>query len=349
MNEKTTGAIINLTNNVCECTQKKGTVFMKGWLFTKTHDPLVLIEKPDPVAGPKQVVVDIKASGLCHSDVSAMEHESWMGLIRGAPLLLGHECAGVVESVGEEVTSVKPGDRVGVYLFSDRAANESIGYTRDGGYATKILIEESQCVHMPDEVTFEQGAAATDAGQTSYHAIFTVGGAKAGMKVGIVGIGGLGQFALGMALARGCDCYAVDVNPEARELAKEMGCEHVYENVIDLKEVAPEVIVDYAGFSTTTSDAIKAVAVGGTVVLVGMAKDDVLIKDATALDGLIIKEVQLKGSMGGLPSDIEGVYDIFKTGRFNPMLSTIPFEEIDKGLEMLKRGEVKGRLIAVQD
>lgn len=322
---------------------------MKGWLFTKTHDPLVLIEKPDPVAGPKQVVVDIKASGLCHSDVSAMEHESWMGLVRGAPLLLGHECAGVVESVGEEVTSVKPGDRVGVYLFSDRANNESIGYTRDGGYATKILIEEAQCVPMPDEVTFEQGAAGTDAGMTAYHAIFTVGGAKPGMKVGIIGIGGLGQFALGMALARDIDCYAVDVSPEARELAKEMGCQHVYENVMDLQKDNVDLIVDYAGFSTTTSDAIHAVGYSGKVVLVGMAKDDVLLKDATALDGLIIKEVKLMGSCGGFASDVAGVYDIFKTGRFNPLLSTIPFEDLDKGLEMLKRGEVKGRLVAVQD
>lgn len=321
---------------------------MKGWLFTKTHDPLVLIEKPDPVAGPKQVVVDIKASGLCHSDVSAMEHESWMALVRGAPLILGHECAGVVESVGEEVTSVKPGDRVGVYLYSNRAASEAIGYTRDGGYATKVLIEEAQCVPMPDEVSFEVGAAATDAGQTSYHAIFTVGGAKPGMKVGIIGIGGLGQFALGMALARGVDCYAVDVSEEARNLAKEMGCQHVYENVLDLKEVAPELIVDYAGFDTTTNDAVKSVAFGGTVVLVGMARDTVHL-DATAFDGLILKEVNLRGSVGGFASDIAGVYEIAKTGHFNPQLSTIPFEEIDKGLERLKRGEVKGRLIAVQD
>lgn len=321
---------------------------MKGWLFTKTHDPLVLIEKPDPVAGPKQVVIDIKASGLCHSDVSAMEHESWMSLVRGAPLIFGHECAGVVESVGEEVTSVKPGDRVGVYLYVNRAESIGIGYNVDGGYATKILVEEHQCVPMPDEVNFVQGAAATDAGQTSYHAIFTVGGAKPGMKVGIVGIGGLGQFALGMALARDCDVYAVDVNPEARELAKEMGCKHVYENVLDLKEVSPELIVDYAGFGTTTNDAVKAVAFGGTVVLVGMARDQVVL-DATAFDGLIMKEVNLRGSVGGFPADIAGVYDIFKTGKFNPLLTTIPFEDIDKGLEMLKKGEVKGRLVAVQD
>ena len=55
------------------------------------------------------------------------------------------------------------------------------------------------------------------------------------------------------------------------------------------------------------------------------------------------------GSCGGFASDVAGVYDIFKTGKFNPQLSTIPFEEIDKGLEMLKHGEVKGRLVAIQD
>ncbi len=322
---------------------------MKGWLFTKTHDPLVLIEKEDPVAGPGQVVIDIKASGLCHSDVSAMENEAWMHIVRGAPLILGHECAGVVESVGEGVTKVKPGDRVGVYLHSNREAHEAIGYTRDGGYATKILVEERQCVHMPDEVNFVQGAAATDAGQTSHHAVFGVGGAKPGMKVAIVGIGGLGQFGAGMAVAAGCEVYAVDVNEEARQLAKEMGCKGVYANVLDLKEVEPQLIVDFAGFNKTTSDAVKAVAYGGTVVLVGMAKDDVLLEAVTAGDGLIRKEVSLRGSCGAYPEDVAGVYEYFKTGKFNPQLSTIPFEEIDKGLEMLKRGEVKGRLVAIQD
>lgn len=318
---------------------------MKGWLFEKTYEPLKLVEKEDPKVVPGEVIVDIKASGLCHSDVAAMGDPTWMGLITGAPLLFGHECAGVVEAVGEGVTSVKVGDRVGLAPQDPLDTTKAIGYTRDGGYATKVLVPERQCVLMPEGVNFVQGAAGTDAGMTSYHALFTVGGAKAGMKVAIIGIGGLGQFALQMAMIEGCETYAVDVNPEARELAKELGCTNVYENVGDLAEIAPELIVDYAGFGTTTSDAVNVVAVKGTVVVVGMARLESNINTYF----LINKQVSLKGSLGGTPEDIAGVYKFFGTGKLTPQLSTIEFERIDEGLEMLKRHEVKGRLVAVQD
>lgn len=159
---------------------------MKGWLFTDTHIPLKLIEKPDPVAVPGEVVVDIKASGLCHSDVAALEDPGWMALITAAPMIMGHEMSGVISEVGEGVTGFKVGDRVGVCPMSqDPSVATGMGYSRDGGYATKCLVPAKNLVPLPDNVSFIQGAAATDAGMTSYHAMFVVGGAKAGMKVAL--------------------------------------------------------------------------------------------------------------------------------------------------------------------
>ena len=323
----------------------KEVIKMKGWLFTKTGVAPKLIEKEDPHAVPGEVVIDIKASGLCHSDVAALEDESWMNLITAAPVIFGHECAGIITEVGEGVEGFKVGDRVGVAPQNPDSPLEAIGYVRDGGYATKLLVAAKQCVHMPDEVSFVQGAAATDAGMTSYHALFTEGEAKSGMKVGIIGIGGLGQFAAQMAVIAGCEVYAVDTNPEARDLARSIGCKEVYENVMDLADVAPQLIVDYAGFGSTTSDAIKAVGFKGRVIIVGMG---VLHADIDTYL-MITKQLTVKGSNGGSPADIAGVYEFFKTGKLTPLLSTIPFKEVDKGLEILKRGEVKGRLVAVQD
>ncbi|NLK16932.1 MAG: zinc-binding dehydrogenase [Clostridiales bacterium] len=321
---------------------------MKGWLFTDTHIPLKLVEKPDPKAVPGQVVIDVKAAGLCHSDVAALEDPGWIGIITAHPMYMGHECAGVITEVGEGVTGFKVGDRVGVCpisaeLSASTGHSYAIGYQCDGGYATKCLVPQDCLVHLPDNVSFMQGAAATDAGMTSYHALFVAGGAKAGMKVGIIGIGGLGQFAAGMAIIAGIEVYAVDISPDARALAKEIGCKGVFENVSDLAACNCEVIVDYAGFGSTTSEALEAVAPSGKVVVVGMGKLDCNINTRS----LILKQAQIVGSCGGDTNDIKEVYNFFSTGKLNPQLASISFDEIPEGLERLRRGEVKGRLVAL--
>ena len=178
---------------------------VKGWEFTYTHQPLRLVEKPDPVAQPGYVVLDVKASGLCHSDVGAMEDESWMALMK-APLYIGHEYAGVITEVGEGVTKFKIGDKVGVCPVIQKEGLPSEGgggYTRDGGYATKSTAPEEALVPIPEGVTWAQAAAATDAGMTSHHAVVGTGGVKAGMKVGIIGIGGLGSIGARVAVLKG--------------------------------------------------------------------------------------------------------------------------------------------------
>ena len=289
-------------------------------------------------------MLDVKASGLCHSDVGALEDEGWMHIITAAPLIFGHECAGVISEVGEGVEGFKIGDRVGVAPINPETGL-AIGYARDGGYATKLAVPANQLVPMPDGVTFAQGAAATDAGMTSYHAIFRTGGAKAGMKIGIIGIGGLGQFGARAAIAEGAEVYAVDLSPEARELAKGLGCKGVFENVMDLEPIGCQLIVDFAGFGTTTGQAIEAIALDGTVVQVGMGRLESTINTRT----LILKRVTLCGSQGGDGEDIANVYRLMASGKMDADLTEIKFEEVAEGLERLAKGGVKGRLVAVQD
>lgn len=228
---------------------------MKGWLFSGTNKPLELIEKEDPKAIPGQVVIDVKAAGLCHSDVAALQDPGWMPLFPNGPVIMGHEFAGVVIEVGEGVKNIKVGDRVGVNPM-DRATKVTAGYNYDGGYAEKVRVPEHQCVVIPEGVSFVEGAASTDAGITAYRALFSIGQAKEGTKLGIIGVGGLGQFALQMALIKGCKVYATDVSPDARKLADELGANKVYDTILDMKEAECDVIVDFAGFGQTTSDAL---------------------------------------------------------------------------------------------
>lgn len=128
---------------------------MQGWLFTGTHIAPKLITKPDPKAAAGEVVLDVKAAGLCHSDVGALEDPTWMPFFK-APVIFGHECAGVVTEVGDGVTEFKLGDRVGVCPINTQT-NITIGYGRDGGYATKVAVPACQLIPLPDEVTFVQG------------------------------------------------------------------------------------------------------------------------------------------------------------------------------------------------
>ena len=315
---------------------------MKGWLFSGTGIPLKLIEKEDPKATPNHVVIEIKAAGLCHSDVAALQDPGWMPLFPNGPVIMGHEFAGVVIEVGEGVTALKVGDRVGVNPL-DQETREAAGYNYDGGYANKARVPAKQCVKLPDNVSFVEGAAATDAGLTSYHALFSIGQAKPGMKVGIIGVGGLGQFAVQMAMIKGCEVYASDVSEAAIKLAEELGCKKVYNNVLDMKEAECDLIVDFAGYGKTTADALEVVKPHGTVVIVGMG----VLQSEINTYLMITKELKLLGSNGGTNEDLKGVYDCFATGRLKPQLTTIPFEEIDQGIEKLKNHEVKGRLVAV--
>ena len=313
---------------------------MKGWEFTGTNEPLRLVEKPDPAATPGTVIIDVKSAGLCHSDVATLRDPGWMKILAKVPIILGHEIAGVISEVGEGITDYKVGDRVGVCPVGKDGLGPGNG--RDGGYANKVRVPAVDLVPIPENVSFAQAAAGTDAGMTSYHAMFQKGGAKPGMKVGVIGIGGLGQMAARAAVIAGCEVYAADVSPAARELAKEIGCKVVVEDVKELAQYQPELIVDYAGFGVTTADAIDTVAVGGTVVLVGMGK----LQSTINTSNLILKSVQLKGSVGGTVEDIAAVYELMAKGHLDPLLSEITFDEISEGLGRLERHEVKGRLVA---
>ena len=110
---------------------------MKGWEFTGTHIPLKMVEKPDPTAKPGYVVLKTLAGGLCHSDVSALEHESWMPSFN-VPVIMGHEVCGRITEIGEGVEGWKVGDVVAVCPLYAKDGTTP-GYTRDGGYGLSLI------------------------------------------------------------------------------------------------------------------------------------------------------------------------------------------------------------------
>ena len=317
---------------------------MKAWQFVGTDKPLVLNEVPEPTVRPGTVVVDVKATGICHSDVSTLTDPNWMFMYPELPRTLGHETAGVISAVGAGMEHWKVGDRVGLApVMSD---GEALGYySWDGGWAPKLLATEDNLVKLPDEVPFDLGAMATDAGLTSYHAMMAVGGAKAGMKIGVIGLGGLGYIGARAAVLIGADVYAADVNPETRKLAEEIGLKAVGESITEFKDLGLELIVDYAGFGTTTAEAVDTLAEFGKLVQVGMGKGQATINTTP----LIINQLTIAGSKSGTKEDLAGIYELMRTGKLNPPMNLIGFDEIPSAVDKLHAGGVVGRFIAIME
>src|SRR5690554_4137512 len=278
---------------------------MKAWQFTKTHEPLVLNDIDEPVAGPGEVVLDVKASGLCHSDVGVLEDEGWLALLPVLPVTMGHEVAGVVAEVGEGVTNVKVGDRVGVCPTGPSGV--SPGYSRDGGFQPRHLAPASDLVAMPEGLSFELAAAGTDAGMTSYHAVVTMGGVKAGDKVAIIGLGGLGQIGARVAVVKGADVTVCEINEAVWPLAERVGATRVVKDVAELAGGDFDVVVDYAGFGTTTARAVDAIRRDGTVVVVGMGS----LESTINTRDVILKQARIIGSYGGTIQDVIDCYELF--------------------------------------
>ena len=131
---------------------------MKGWLFTGTDQPFQLGDIEPPVAGPGEAVLEVKAAGLCHSDVGTMHDPKWLALMNFLPIVMGHEVAGVVTAVGEGVTNVSVGDRVGVCPTNVGGAP---GYRRHGGFTFQHVAPAVDLVRMPEGLSFEHAALGT--------------------------------------------------------------------------------------------------------------------------------------------------------------------------------------------
>lgn len=310
---------------------------MRAWHFVGTHKPFERVDIEEPTAGPGNVVIDVKAAGLCHSDVGILEDEKWLANMKELPVVPGHETAGVISEVGEGVTDWKVGDRVAVWPMLGQ------GYSVNGAWEDRSEVSAETLVAIPDDVSFAQAAAATDAGMTSVGALTTAGVEK-GMKVGIIGFGGLGQIGARVAHLRGAEVYVAEINESVWDRAREAGAVKVAKSITEFADVELDVVIDYAGFGVTTSDALDTVksSGGGRVVQVGMGKLETTIDTY----GLILGRKQLHGSAGGSKEDIEETMRYMASGDLTPVLSEIDFEQIPDGIQQLIDGTAVGRLVA---
>lgn len=303
---------------------------MKAIRLIKPHQPLALQELPTPEPGSKDVLVRVKAAGICHSDA---HYRAGVSPVNPLPLTLGHEVAGVVEEVGQEVTTRKIGDRVCLHYMvtcgdciycaqgSEQfcSSGQMLGKNRNGGYAEYIKIPARNAFLLPEEIPFEQGAIMMCSSATSFHAL-RKGRVSAGDTVAVFGVGGLGMSAVQLAQAFGAvDTYAVDINPGKLKAAEGYGATPINaaetDPVEEIKRLTGgrgvDVALELIGLPLTVRQSIESLAVFGRAVMVGLSDENAHFNAYTEL---ICREAEIIGSADHLAHELPTLIDLARRG-----------------------------------
>jgi D-arabinose 1-dehydrogenase-like Zn-dependent alcohol dehydrogenase len=311
-----------------------------------------------PAVGPDDVLIRVRAAGVCHSDV---HYRAGVSPVKQLPVTLGHEIAGVVELTGGNSKNLKPGDRVCVHYLVTcgkcafcLAGNEQfcpsaemLGKNRDGGFAEFIVVPERSVFRLPDEIPFEQGAILMCSSATSLHALKKARLA-AGETVAIFGVGGLGISAIQLAKHLGAGkIFAIDINPRKLELAERFDAIAVNASAGDpveqLREITNgrgvDVALELVGLPLTMRQAVQSLANLGRAALVGLTQESF---EVAPYRELISREAEIIGVSDHLASEIPVLLEMVRTGQLDlshGVIRTIPLEAgpVNDALDRLEK------------
>ncbi len=328
------------------------------------HQPLELVDRPVPEPeAPTDVIVRVAGAGVCATDLHAID-----GLMEPAgvtlPLVLGHENAGWIESVGDGVTTVVPGDPVLVYppfscglcLACRRgndmhcARHEFTGLTVDGGFAELVRVAERSLIPLPADVDPVAVAPHADAGVTAYHAVRRLAPLLLpGTTAAVIGVGGVGHVAVQLVRELGSSTViALDTDERRRRLATELGVDVVLEGgAVDAVREATDgrgadVVFDFVGTDETHGDGLAMLVRGGTYAVIGYG-GMVTVPSAALVGG----EQSIVGNLVGTWTDLWELVQLHALGRIVLKSETHKLEEINDVLDALRAGEVTGRAVIV--
>ena len=344
---------------------------MKALLMNQAKEDLVLGELPDPEPKEGEVVVQLKACGICGTDV----HIAREGTIPTAftPIALGHEPAGVICEIGAGVTDWKAGDRVAVYphVFCGtcpacRSGREGLcakssifGLHRHGAMAEKMALPTRCLIALPDSISFEIGAIMTDAVSTPYHAVVRRAHLQKGETVAIFGCGGLGSQAIKFCkLFEAGDIIAVDTNDAALKRAKALGASHTIKvgdtpankEIRSLTDgIGVDAAFEFVGIPQTIDTAVRSLRRGGRAVVVGIGLEKIILP---AIRTFVGNEYELLGSMGLDVADLKDVVSLVEQDKLNldGMTRAVSYEGINDALRRLEQGQAdEGRYVLAHD
>ena len=333
---------------------------MKAAVVKKFGDPLVVQEVPVPSPGPGQALVEIIASGVCHTDLHAADGD-WP-VKPALPFTPGHEGAGIVVALGPGVTHLKEGDRVGVAWLHSACGHcefclsgwetlckgqQNSGYSVNGSFAQYAVAQADYLGRIPENLSFVDAAPILCAGVTTYKGLKETD-ARPGQWVVISGVGGLGHVAVQYAKAMGFHVAEVDLEPEKMALAKKLGAEIT----IDAKTQDPpaEIQKQIGGAHGVLVTAVSTIAFkqalgmlrrGGTVVLNGLPPGEFPV----SIFDVVLNRYTIRGSIVGTRKDLEEALQFAAAGSVKATIEVLPLDSINDVFERLKAGKVNGRVV----
>ena len=336
---------------------------MKAMVLSQYNTPLEVHDREVPRAEPGEVLLKVKACGICQTDLK---------IIRGAipppivtlPHVLGHEVVGEIVAVGKTVSGLQEGD-VGVVYSYVTCHNcefclagrenlcihlERIGFEREGGFAEYLKVPAYNFCSFSKDRPVEEMAIVADAIGTPYHAITGLAKVRPGQNVLIVGAGGLGIHAVQIAKLCGANVTVVDLDPNARDLARSYGADETLDPVDAAEAIADQTgghgvdaVIEIVGSPETLDWSLPALKSGGKLILVGYAPEHPF-----ALNTMMMhyNEYEIIGCRFVTKAELLELICLVRNGKIKPVVThTFAFDQANAALETLKEGNSLGRIV----
>lgn len=323
---------------------------------------VVQIQRRDP--RPDDVVIDIKAAGICHSDIHTIRNEWGEAHF---PLTVGHEIAGVVEAVGEDVTRFRVGDRVGVGCLVNSCGecvecldgqeqnclkgsvgtynSEDVdGTITQGGYAQKVVVNEDFVLRIPEALDFDVAAPLLCAGITTYSPLATWG-AAAGKKVAVLGLGGLGHMGVQIAAAKGAEVTVLSRTLKKEQEARELGAVRTLatteENFFQDHRGEFDLILNTISADIPVDDYLGLLAPRGVMAVVGLPPEAQPLHFGKLIGG---RKALAGSNIGGI-AETQEMLDFCAEHGFGAVIEKVSVDQVDAAYDRVVAGDVKFRCV----
>lgn len=334
---------------------------MKAVAVTQYGGKLTVIEAPVPIPAPNEVLVHVRASGLCSTDTHLLNGRQPLGDL---PRILGHEIAGDIIELGSNVNDWQVNDRVTVgvdvtcgtcrFCLTGQTQlcmhKKRIGFELNGGHSEYVAVPCTNLVHISDGISYEQAAILPDAVACTYHCIVGQGKLALGQIIVILGVGGLGIHGVQIAVRAGAKVIATSRRPERLKIAEKYGAIPVNTNTQSLEAVVQEltggegvdVIMDNIGNNASIAQGLNILRPGGKFLVVAYLEDTFHIPSIP----LFSKEFEIIGCRGSTRKDLVDVVRCVENGVIEPVIGAyFDLEEIDKAVECLENSQMIGRIV----